>query len=105
VRGLVSSVTVGGTHWQEVRPGGDLPGPPPTFFFAPDQMARRRADWGPGGVETRFAAAWRAFLPVVEDWITVVERDGPNGVEQTYREVLTGHADPSHAFVLRIEAG
>jgi hypothetical protein len=27
VRGLVSSVTVGGTHWQGRRPGGDLPGP------------------------------------------------------------------------------
>ena len=104
VRGLVSSVSVGGTHWQEVGPGGHLPGPPPTLFFAPDQMARRRDDWGPGGVETRFADAWRAFLPVVEDWITVVERDGPDGVEQTYQEVLTGHADPSHAFVLRIGA-
>ena len=102
VRGLVSSVSVGGTHWQEVGGGGDLPGPPPTLFFAPDQIVRRRADWGPGGLEARFGAAWRAFLPVVEDWITVVERDGPDGVEQTYREVLDGRADPSHAFALRI---
>ena len=102
VQGLVASVSVGGTHWREVGSGGDLPGPRPTLFFAPDQIVKRRADWGPGGVETRFAAAWQAFLPVVEDWITVVERDGPDGVEQTYREVLDGHADPSHAFALRI---
>jgi hypothetical protein len=38
----------------------------------------------------------------VRDWVTVVERDGVEGVEQTYREVLSGEADPSHAFVLRM---
>jgi hypothetical protein len=102
VQGLVASVSVGGTHWRDVGPAGALPGPQPTLFFAPDQIVKRRQDWGPGGVETRFAEAWHAFLPVVRDWVTVVERDGVEGVEQTYREVLSGEADPSHAFVLRM---
>ncbi len=102
VGGLTASVSVGGTHWEHVGGGGELPGPAPKLFFAPDQIVKRREDWGPGGVEERFAAAWAQFLPVVEDWITVVERDGADAVAETYREVLDGEADPSHAFVLRL---
>lgn len=102
VSGLVASVSVGGTHWREVGGAGDLPGPQPVLFFAPDQIVRRRADWGQGGLESRFGSAWSAFVPVVEGWISVVERNGIDGVEQTYREVLDGEADPSDAFVLDI---
>ena len=99
--GLTTSVQVGGTHWEQVGGGGDdLPGPTPTFFFAPDQIVKRRQDWGPGGVESRFADAWAEFLPVVQDWITVVERRGADAVADTYLEVLDGRADPSIAFVL-----
>lgn len=102
VSGLVASVSVGGTHWQEVGGAGDLPGPQPSLFFAPDQIAKRRADWGQGELDSRFGGAWSAFVPVVEGWISVVERDGIDGAEQTYREVLDGEADPSDAFVVNI---
>ncbi len=97
---MTASVQVGGTHWTEVGGGGDLPGPAPALFFAPDQIVKRRQDWGPGGVESRFAQAWAEFLPVVRDWITVEERTGPDAVADTYLEVLDGDADPSVAFVL-----
>lgn len=100
---LSASVVVGGTHWEHAGGGGgDLPGPRPTFFFAPDQIVKRRQDWGAGGVEERFAAAWVDFLPVVEDRIEIVERSGVDGVRRTYLEVLDGEADPSHAFVLSL---
>jgi hypothetical protein len=98
--GLTASVQVGGTHWQQVGGGGDLPGPTPALFFAPDQIVKRREDWGPGGVESRFADAWAEFLPVVDGWIEVVERTGPDAVAETYLRVLDGRADPATAFVL-----
>ena len=102
IEALTASVQVGGTHWDQVGGGGDLPGPSPALFFAPDQIAKRREDWGPGGVDQRFAAAWDGFLPVVEDWITVVEHHGAEDVGDVYRSVLDGEADPSHAFVLSL---
>lgn len=100
--GLAASVAVGGTHWEHVGGGADLPGPTPALFFAPDQIVKRRQDWGPDGVETRFAQAWDDFLPVVTEWIDVVEGNGPDALEATYREVLDGGADPSRAFVLSV---
>ncbi|MGI8754263.1 MAG: DUF2855 family protein [Acidimicrobiales bacterium] len=102
MRGLTASVQVGGTHWEHVGGGGDLPGPTPALFFAPDQVVKRRRDWGAEGIDARFAEAWGAFLPVVADWIRVVERTGPDQVEATYREVLDGDADPADAFVLSV---
>lgn len=101
--GLTASVQVGGTHWQKVGGDGPLPGPTPALFFAPDQIVKRREDWGPGGVESRFAQAWEQFLPVVDGWVSVDERTGPDAVVQTYREVLEGRADPSVAYVLSLE--
>ncbi len=97
---LRASVQVGGTHWNDIGGSDQLPGPTPALFFAPDQIVKRGKDWGPGGVESRFADAWNAFLPVVADWVDVIERHGPDGVVQTYEEVLDGRADPRHAFVL-----
>ena len=103
VETLTASVQVGGTHWEQVGGSDDLPGPAPALFFAPDQIAKRREDWGPTGVDERFAEAWDDFVPMVEGWITLEERRGPDEVGRTYREVLDGDADPSHAFVLTLE--
>ena len=99
---LTASVQVGGTHWRRVGGSDDLPGPAPKLFFAPDQIAKRREDWGADGLDERFAAAWEAFVPVVGDWITIEERTGADEVRRTYCDVLDGQADPSHAFVLTL---
>ena len=70
---LQHSCFVGITHWEDERPSGEVPGPTPTFFFAPDQLAKRRADWGPGGVESRIERAWSGFLTSVDAWLTIEE--------------------------------
>ncbi len=100
--GLTASVQVGGTHWEQVGGGGDLPGPTPALFFAPDQAVKRRQDWGAEGIDTRFGEAWQAFLPLVQEGVRVVERSGAEAVVATYQEILEGRADPAHAFVLSL---
>ena len=99
---LMQSCLVGATHWEESAPPADLPGPRPTFFFAPDRLVKRRADWGPGGVESRVATAWQEFLRSVDGWLTIVERHGRDNIEATWLEVLEGRASPDTGYVLSL---
>jgi hypothetical protein len=97
---LVHDAVVGITHVDELGGGGDLPGPSPAFFFAPDQMVKRRSDWGAGGIEERYGAAWRRFVPAVEKWVEVVERRGPQALKDSWLEVLGNSAPPRVGNVL-----
>ena len=97
---LRHSSLVGASHWEAGGGGQELPGPRPKFFFAPAQLEKRLQDWGPGGVERRFAEAWRPFLESVEGWLRIVRGHGPSAVESRYREVLEGKAKPDEGYVL-----
>jgi hypothetical protein len=103
---LAYSCSVGGTHWNELGGGKGLPGPRPTLFFAPAQIKKRSADWGPAGLQQRLADAWNAFMKPVTDarapWLTVVRGRGPREVEQTYRALIDGRTDPRQGHVLSL---
>ncbi len=103
---LTSSTILGDTHWDAgagVGAGGDpLPGPERRLFFAPDQVERRRAEWGPGGVEARLTEAWRSFTPRAATWFTIVHGNGPDAVRRTWEESLRGEVPPSVAHVLSL---
>jgi hypothetical protein len=101
---LVHSAVVGAAH-HDAGPdlsGESLPGPKPTFFFAPDQMRKRSADWGPDGVETEHAKAWERFAPVVEDWVDVRLGHGPEGLREAWLEVLAGGVPPRVGHVVQL---
>ena len=100
---LRHSAIVGATHWSDRRPARDLPGAPPTFFFAPAQLEKRRAEWGAAGFEQRLGAAWRSFLAFGDRWLRVVHGRGPDAVESTYRDVLEGRARPDQGHVLSMD--
>jgi len=54
--GLRHSAVVGATHWEEMDgEAGELPGPQPTLFFAPDRVAKRSSDWGREELDRRAA--------------------------------------------------
>jgi len=99
---LRHSAIVGATHWEERATQHDLPGPAPEFFFAPTQLKKRAADWGPGGLDARFAEAWRGFLASVGGWLRVVRGKGPEAVEAVYRETLEGKTRPEEGHVLSL---
>ena len=86
--------TFGGTE--------DLPGPPPKFFFAPDQIRKRRADWGPGGIEERYGAAWARFAPTVANWVDVKVGEGRDDLVAVWLEVLGGRVDPRVGHVVSL---
>jgi hypothetical protein len=103
--GLAHSAVVGDTHWDQTEGGdGELPGPQPAFFFAPDRLAVRAKDWGQDGVEARFGDAWRPFVEWTDRWLEVVHGRGPEAVERAYRELLDGQTDPSVGHVLSMRS-
>lgn len=100
---LVHDAVVGMTHDDaQLMGGGDLPGPEPAFFFAPNQIRKRREEWGPGGIDERYGAAWAEFAPVVEKWVEVVAGKGPEGLVDAWQGVLAGRVDPREGHVVAL---
>jgi hypothetical protein len=101
---LLHSMTVGISHWEELGAGeGELPGPSPTLFFAPDRLAKRSEDWGQAGLQTRIADAWHPFCEWIGGWLEVVQDRGFEAVQRVYLDVLEGRVDPKTANVLSLE--
>ncbi len=104
------SCSVGGTHWDELGGGRDLPGPKPTLFFAPAQIAKRSAappaGWGPAELQARIASAWTAFMKPVNDpaapWLRVRTARGPQAVRDACLALLDGKVDARDGLMLSL---
>jgi uncharacterized protein DUF2855 len=102
---LAHSAVIGATHHDRMGAVGDeLPGPRPTFFFAPDRVAKRGREWGASGLEERLAEAWHRYVAWTDDWLRVIEADGGEALESTYLELLDGRIDPSVAHTFSLSA-
>ncbi len=103
---LAYSCAVGATHWDALGGGGELPGPAPVLFFAPEQARKRIADWGPTGFQERMATAWTAFMEPVTNaehpWLTVVTGHGRDAVEQSYTALLDGAVPANEGHILSV---
>jgi hypothetical protein len=101
---LRHSAVIGATHLDRLAPGEarSLPGPQPKFFFAPDQVRKRTADWGRDGLDSRFAEAWAPFVEWASGWLEIVRRDGGEAVMDAYLELLDGSVNPSIGYVLSL---
>ena len=84
------------------EPAQALPGAKPKFFFAPDQIRKRAKEWGPGGVDMRFGAAWSAFVPKLDQWVKVSEGHGPAAVQRAYLDTLNGRVPPDQGLILSL---
>jgi len=102
--GLVHSAVVGATHHDRMGEVPEsLPGPRPQFFFAPDRVVKRTADWGGAGLEQRLAEAWDPFAQWAGGWLELIRARGGEELRSAYLELLDGRIDPAkaHAFSLR----
>jgi hypothetical protein len=100
---LLLSMAVGVTHWEDFGSGaGELPGPQPSFFFAPDRVVKRSTDWGPAELEKRVADAWHPFCEWVGSWLEVVHERGLDGLQRAYLEVLEGRVEPKTAHTVSL---
>ena len=100
---LAHSMAVGMTHWEEPDTGaGELPGPTPTLFFAPNRVVKRSKDWGGAGLEARVADAWHPFCEWTGGWLETIRGQGFEAVRLAYLDVLEGRVDPKTARVLSL---
>jgi len=93
------SLTVGATHHDAERVTPDLPGPTPEFFFAPGQIEKRTADWGPGEVMRRMGSAFASFVEFSDGWLEIVRCQGPDEVTAAYADVLAGRRSPTEGLI------
>jgi len=93
---------IGLTHRASSPDEPELPGAKPAWFFAPDQIRKRAKEWGPGGIDTRFGAAWSGFAPKLDRWLTVTEGHGPDAVRQVYLDTLNGRVPPQQGHILSL---
>ena len=96
------SARIGFTHRSTMPDEPELPGARPIWFFAPDQIRKRAKEWGPGGIEARFGAAWSDFAPTLEKRLSVVEGRGPAAVKQVYLDTLNGQVSPEQGHILSL---
>lgn len=102
---LAHSALVGVTHHENLAPPeGELVGPKPRFFFAPDRIRKRGSDWGTAELEHRVAEAWHPFAEWSQGWLRV-EPIGSDQVELTYLALLDGEIDPAVGHVVSLERG
>jgi hypothetical protein len=100
---LVHSMAVGLTHWEDLGAGeGELAGPAPKFFFAPDRVVKRSSDWGRVELEQRVADAWDPFCDWIGSWLEVVHGQGLDAARSIYRDLLEGRVDPKTAHVISL---
>lgn len=100
---LAHSSAVGMTHWTEMGSGaGELEGPSPVLFFAPDRIVKRSADWGPSKLDQNLADAWHPFARWASDWLRVERISGEDDIRRTYLELLDGRVDPAAGSIVEL---
>jgi NADPH:quinone reductase-like Zn-dependent oxidoreductase len=100
---LRHSAVVGATHRDAMGAVPDeLPGPRPTFFFAPDRVGKRSEDWGRSGLEQRLAEAWGPYVEWTDGWLKVTHGEGAEELERVYLDLLDGRIDPATAHTLAL---
>jgi hypothetical protein len=96
------SCIVGATHWKAGQRDEDLPGAKPEFFFAPSQIQKRAAEWGPDAFRQRVGDSWSRFRASTDAWLQVHEGRGREALERISRDTLEGRAKPSDGHVLSL---
>lgn len=101
---VVESCMVGATHWESRGGVGklELPGAKPTFFFAPGQIAKREAEWGPGVVMMKAMMASAEVAKSVKDTMTVEWTRDVQGLVSLWNDLLDNKVSPNRGLMVSL---
>jgi hypothetical protein len=101
-RRLRYSMTVGLSHHDAARDTPPATGPTPELFFAPTQVSKRMADWGPDGFRQRVGTALHDFVRASRRWLVVQRSDGPAAARGAWDAVRDGRIPPSEGRIVSL---
>lgn len=98
---LLHSAVVGATHHGARPPASHKPlaSPQPAFFFAPDRLAKRSAEWGASTFNDRVRDEMSRFIQE-SDWLQIEHSRGPEALRKVYASALTGAASPDVGYIV-----
>ncbi|MEN8722362.1 MAG: DUF2855 family protein [Alphaproteobacteria bacterium] len=99
---LKDSCIVGMTHWDQGRAEGELPGPPPTMFFAPTEIAKKVAELGPEEATRRRDEKVYKIIKGATDWLTINQVSGGNAAVQVMNDFVANKISPDQGYVLTV---
>ncbi|KPG97215.1 hypothetical protein AEQ67_17345 [Pseudomonas sp. RIT-PI-q] len=83
-----------------------IEGPQPVFFFAPIQIRKRNADWGPEGVSQHIGEGlqqfYRQVTSVENPLLEVVESKGYEAAQNVISRLFHGQVAPVEGHVIRL---
>ena len=104
---LTYSCLVGATHVDARGPnsagagGGEMPGPKPILFFAPDHAVATIQELGPKGFGEAVGRSWKSFLTAADGVVDIEMRAGLKAAETAFVETLQGRTDPKKGIIIQ----
>ena len=104
---LTYSCLVGATHVDARGPnsagagGGEMPGPKPILFFAPDHAVATIQELGPKGFSEAVSRSWKSFLTATDSVVDIEMHAGLKAAETAFVETLQGRTDPKKGIIIQ----
>lgn len=99
---LKYSMMIGMSHHDSERSTAPSVGPAPELFFAPTQMEKRAADWGPDGYRDRLAEAMFDFVADSRAWLTPQTLSGTAGTQNAWDALIQGNVRPDKGQIVTL---
>ena len=101
---MVESAMVGATHWEERGDNSDLPGARPTFFFAPAQIGKRDAEWGPGVAIMKAMTASARVAAKIQTELSVEWTRDVQGLATLWVDLLDNKVSPNRGLMVSLSS-
>ena len=81
--------------------GGEMPGPKPVLFFAPDHAVATIQELGPKGFGEAVGRSWKSFLTAAEGVVDIETHTGLEAAAKAFVETLQGRTDPQKGIIIQ----
>ena len=81
--------------------GGQMAGPKPVLFFAPDHAVSAIQELGPKGFGEAVASSWKSFLNAAQGIVDIEVHHGLAAASTAFVDTLQGRMDPKKGVIIR----